>query len=318
MVICQPAIRAKMKINFIIILITAISLLCLTVMANGQAAGETLRVMLIPSDGGTEDGTRDDWQPLFDALSRHTGFNFEIRVGQSYSSVVEAIASGRIDIAYMGTVSFLLARERGPVEVLAIGEMDGGAFYYAGLFTLNESDIYTVADLRGRSLALTDPGSSSGFVYPLNILLREGINPVRELSRVMITGSHANSLNALLQGHVDVAAAPFESYVRAVRSGVVNPRRIRILAKSDPIPNPPLVVSGRVDAGVRQKLRETLHNLHTFPDVRPNMLRGHAGRIVERYNAEVPEEIFTLALENMANVDNETRDALMRRAAERQ
>ncbi len=282
-----------------------------------DGATPTLSVMLVPSDGGTEDGTRDDWQPLFDALSRHSGYNFDIRVGQSYASVVEAIAAGRIDIAYMGTVSYLLARERGPVEVLAIGEMEGGAFYYSGLFTLIDSPVKTVADLRGRSLALTDPGSSSGFVYPLNILFSEGVNPERDLSHLMITGSHANSLNALIQGHVDVAASPFESYIRAVRQGVVDPRRVRILAKSDPIPNPPLVVSGRVDAGVRQHLRETLHNLHTLPGVTPNMLRGHAGRLVERYNAEVPEEVFTLALENMDRVDDATRDALMRKAAER-
>ncbi len=209
-----------------------------------------LRVMLVPSDGGTEDGTREDWQPLFDSLARHTGYAFEIRVGQSYSTVVEAIASGRIDLAYMGTVSFLTARGRGPVEVLAIGEMDGGAYYYSGLFTRLDSPVRTIADLRGRSLALTDPSSSSGFVYPLNILLKEGIDPVRDLSQILITGSHGNSLSALREGHVDVAAAPFESYIKAVQQGVVDPRRIRILAKSDPIPNPPLAVAAALSPGL--------------------------------------------------------------------
>ncbi len=273
--------------------------------------------MLIPSDGGTEDGTRDDWQPLFDVLARHTGYKFELRVGQSYSAVVEAIAAGHIDLAYLGTVSFLTARERGPVEVLAIGEMDGGAYYYSGLFTKIDSPVRNVEDLRGRSLALTDPSSSSGFVYPLNVLLKEGIDPVQDLGQVLITGSHGNSLSALREGHVDVAAAPFESYIKAVRQGVIDPRTIRILAKSDPIPNPPLAVSGRVDAEVRNRLREVLNELHTLPDVPPSTLRGHAGRVVSRYNADVPEELFTLALENMDRIDAPMKEGLLRRAAER-
>lgn len=280
-------------------------------------SASALRVLLVPSDGGTEDGTRQDWQPLFDAVSSQTGLSFEIRVGQSYAAVVEAIAAGRIDIAYMGTVSYLKARERGPVEVLAIGEMEGGAVYYSGLFLRHDSPVTSVADLAGRSLALTDPSSSSGFVYPVNILLREGIDPARDLGSILLTGSHGNSLKALSLGQVECAAAPFESYIKAVRQGILDPRTIRILAKSDPIPNPPLVVSQRVSPELRRLLRETLHTLHTQPGVRPDMLRGHAGRQVDRYNAEVPESVFTLALQNMARVEGPVTEALLRRASER-
>lgn len=276
-----------------------------------------LSVMLVPSDGGTEDGTREDWQPLFDALSSHTGYRFDIRVGQSYSAVVEAIAAGRIDIAYMGTVAYLNARERGPVEVLAIGEMDGGAFYYSGLFSRTDGPVQQLMDLPGHTLALTDPSSSSGFIYPLNALLSAGIDPLSDLGHLMLTGSHTNSLGALMQGHVDVAAAPFESYIRSVRQGSVDPRKVRILARSDPIPNPPLVISQAVAPEVRERLRRTLHELHTLPGVIPAMLRGHAGRLVERYNAEVPDSVFDLARLNMSRIDASLTDALIRKASQR-
>lgn len=276
-----------------------------------------LSVMLVPSDGGTEDGTREDWQPLFDALSFHTGYRFDIRVGQSYSAVVEAIAAGRIDIAYMGTVAYLNARERGPVEVLAIGEMDGGAFYYSGLFARTDGPVLQLMDIPGHTLALTDPSSSSGFIYPLNALLSAGIDPLSDLGHLMLTGSHTNSLGALMQGHVDVAAAPFESYIRSVRQGTVDPRKVRILARSDPIPNPPLVISQAVAPEVRERLRRTLHELHTLPGVIPAMLRGHAGRLVERYNAEVPDSVFDLARLNMSRIDASLTDALIRKASQR-
>jgi phosphonate transport system substrate-binding protein len=297
------------------LLTVLLGLSCICVLGNSEPL--SLSVMLVPSDGGTEDGTREDWQPLFDALSAHTGYRFDIRVGQSYSAVVEAISAGRIDIAYMGTVAYLNASARGSVEVLAIGEMDGGAFYYSGLFSRMDGPVRQLMDLPGHTLALTDPSSSSGFIYPLNVLMAAGIDPVGDLGHLMLTGSHTNSLGALMQGHVDVAAAPFESYIRSVRQGSVDPRKVRILARSDPIPNPPLVVSQAVAPDVRERLRRTLHELHTLPGVTPAMMRGHAGRLVERYNAEVPDAVFDLARLNMSRIDASLTDALIRKASQR-
>lgn len=288
--------------------------------ALGAVAGARaapLQVMLIPSDGGTEDGTRSDYAPLFAAVERNTGLTFEIRVAQSYSAVIEALAHGMIDIAYLGTAAFLTAQDRGPVELLAIGETEGSFHYYSGLFTRVDSGVTEIAQIRGRSLALTDPSSSSGFVYPMALLLKHGIEPARDCSRVVLSGSHTNSLTALQAGHVEVCAAPFESYIKAVRQGIIDPRVIRILAKSDPIPNPPLALNGRLPAELKARLRDAFDQVHTMPGVQPQMIRGHAGSVVERYNAHAPAELFTLARDNMNLVNDEMRAAVMARAGER-
>ena len=172
----------------------AVRQLLLSVWTAGLAAtlavAAPLKVMLIPSDGGTEDGTRSDYAPLFAAVERTTGLAFEIRVGQSYSAVIEALANGTVDIAYLGTAAFLAAQDRGPVELLAIGETAGSFHYYSGLFTLADSGITRLADVRGRSLALTDPSSSSGFVYPEALLLKHGVDPARDCPRLVLSGSH--------------------------------------------------------------------------------------------------------------------------------
>ncbi|CAM5552432.1 hypothetical protein FALB51S_00058 [Frigidibacter albus] len=87
--------------------------------ADGSAANP-YRVMLVPADGGTEDGTRADFQPLFDAVSQSTGLNFEIRVGQSYAAVIEAICADVVEIAWFGAASYLPAQQRGCAELLAV------------------------------------------------------------------------------------------------------------------------------------------------------------------------------------------------------
>lgn len=284
---------------------------------SGEDARAPLTVLLVPSDGGTEQGTRADFQPLFDALSRVTGYEFEIRVGQSYSAVIEAMANGQADVAYFGTVSFLTARERGPVELLAISVIEGDYYYYSGLFTRVDSGIEEIGDLKGRSLVLSDPQSSSGFVYPLARLLKAGLDPLQDPSRIILSGSHANTLTALAEGRAEVAAAPFESYVKAVREGVIDPRRIKILAKSDPIPNPPIAVNGRLPVELKRKLKEALDGVHEAEGIRPGMIRGHAGKVVDRYEAEVSETLFETAKENMVLVNDDYRAAILKRAGQR-
>jgi len=280
-------------------------------------AEHPLKVMLVPSDGGTEEGTKADYAPLFEALQRTTGLHFSIRVGQSYSAVIEGLAQGLVDVAYLGTVSFLAAQDRGPVELLAIGETEGNYFYYSGLFTRRDSGIRTLDEMRGRTLGLSDPRSSSGFVFPLALLLDQGFQPLEDFSRLVLTGSHSNSLSGMAEGRLDICAAPFESYLKAVRQGIIDPREIRILAKSAPIPNPPLAINGTLPRELKETLREALHTIHEQPDVRPGMIRGHAGTILERYNAHVPKELYDRTREIMLLVDDDLRVAILQQAGER-
>ena len=54
-------------------------------------------VVLIPADGGTEDGTKKDFEPIFGAIGQATGLKFDIKIGQSYGAVVEAMCNGAAD-----------------------------------------------------------------------------------------------------------------------------------------------------------------------------------------------------------------------------
>ena len=61
--------------------------------------------------------TKKDFQPIFGAITRATGLNFDIKVGQSYSAVVEAMCNGAADIAWYGPASYLQAKARGCAEL---------------------------------------------------------------------------------------------------------------------------------------------------------------------------------------------------------
>ena len=112
--------------------LASLLLLCATFITAQAADGskeDPLRVMLIPADGGTADGTIADFQPVFNAVSKSTGLHFDIRVGQTYSAVIEAMANKHVDIAFFGAVSYLACREKGGAELLAVGVKKGKSIY---------------------------------------------------------------------------------------------------------------------------------------------------------------------------------------------
>jgi phosphonate transport system substrate-binding protein len=293
-----------------------------TVAATAQSAPDgskahPLRVILVPADGGTEDGTKADFLPVFNAVTRQTGLHFDLRVGQSYAAVVEGMANRLADVAFFGPVTFLQARERRGAELLAVAVEKGQSVYYAGIFVRAGSPVTSPAELRGRRVAFGDVNSTSSFAFPVAMLLDAGLDPARDLAAVLITGSHANSLKALQEGHVDAAAASFDSYEKAVRQGALKGDEIQVLAKSVAIPYPPLAMHPALPAVTKAKLRQAFNTVHTAPGITKEMIRGYGGNRVDRYDADFPEAEFVAAGAKLARVTDELKGRMLKKAAER-
>lgn len=276
-----------------------------------------IRVLLVPADGGTEDGTKADYVPIFNAVTRMTDLHFDIKVGQSYGAVVEGMANHLADIAFFGPVTFLQARERGGAELLAVAVEKGQSVYYAGLFVKEGAPFRTIAELKGRRVAFGDVNSTSSFAFPVAMLLTANLDPARDLGAVLITGSHANSLKALQEGHADAAAASFDSYEKAVKQGAIKANEIRVLAKSEPIPYPPLAMHPRLAPELKAKLRKAFNAVHTAPGINKDMIRGYGGARVDRYDADFPESAFVAAGTKLAKVTDDLKGRMLQKAAQR-
>ena len=269
-------------------------------------------VLLVPADGGTEEGTISDFKPIFNALSLATNYSFNIIVGQSYSAVVEGICSGLADFAWFGPVTYLQAKDKGCVELLAVEVRKGSSVYYSGIFTNNSNlSINNLNDLYGKKVAFGDINSTSSFVFPMAMLVESGINPIKDLSKSQLTGSHANSLKALQAGIVDAAAASFNSYEKAVRQGSIIANEFKIIAKSDPIPNPPLAMSVNLPKIVKDTIRYEISQLHNNPNIKEGMLRGYGGKKVDYYDTSITDKDMLPALKKMLLIDNDFKKAIL-------
>lgn len=285
--------------------------------SGAQENTRQLDVLLIPADGGTESGTLADYQPLFEAVGQTTNLHFDLKVAQSYGAVVEAMCNGTADIAFVGPVTYLQAKERSCAELLAVAVKDGQSIYYAGLFARNDSPIQTLDDVRGKSVAFGDVNSTSSFIFPITMLMEAGIDPVKDLGALRLTGTHANSLAALIEGRVDVAALSFDSYEKAVRSGIPGASDLRVVARSEAIPYPPLVMNSRLPDELKQELRQAFENVENSSNIQPEMIRGYGGAQVDGYDTQFSSEHFDGAARKMARLSDELKGEILKKSSER-
>ena len=281
------------------------------------SAERPLRVMLIPADGGTEEGTVADFEPVFKAITREYQLHFDIKVAQSYNAVVEGMVNGKVDVAWFGAVTYHQAKKRGAAQLLAVGVSKGESVYFAGIFVRTSSELKTIADLKGKSVAFGDINSTSSFNFPVAMIAGGGLDPVQDLGSIFMTGSHANALSALAANKVDAACASYASFEKAVGNGQIKPGEIVPLAKSDPIPYPPMAMHVQLADGVKAKLREAFNRVHQAEGVTPDMIRGYGGKKIDRYNADFSEAEFDQAMEKLAVVTDELKAEILKKASER-
>ncbi len=91
---------------------------------------------------------------------------------------------------------------------------------------------------------------------------------------------------------------------------------IRPLAKSDPIPSPPIAMHVKLDDSVKARLKDAFRTIHQHEGIRPEMLRGYGGKQVDRYNADFSEEQFAEAIAVLQSVADNVKEGIRRKASE--
>jgi len=306
-----------MKIKSLFVAGIAATLLTGTTLASSLPDGSEerpLRVLMVPADTGTNDITQD-YAPVFNGITKNYGIHFDIKAGSSYAAVVEGMCNNQADIAWFGASTYGEANKKCGVDLLAVDVKKGDSSYYSGIFVRKGAGIKSIEDLKGKSMAFGSTSSTSSFNFPVAMLIAGGIDPAKDLDRVIIAGSHSASLAALAEGKVDAAAASYNSFGKAVKKGAIDPSKFEPLAKSQPIPNPPLAMNKGLSSAMKKKLRMAFNNIHTQID--PSKIRGYGGKKVDRYDANFEEQKIFDALAKLGAVTKAVKEDMIAKAGQR-
>ena len=210
-------------------------------------------------------------------LSAALGVPVEMFPAPDYAGVIQGLVAGQLDYAGLGASAYAAIYLQDPEAVEPIfvsSEADGSLGYIAVMYVRADSDIQSIEDMRGRSLAYADPNSTSGFLVPQFELRQAGINDAEYFSRTGFGGGHEQAVIAVLEGQYDAGVTwvsgqgdPAEGYTRGnlrrmIDNGLLDMADLRIIWESGIIPNGPTVVRTSLPAEAREIVVDWLGNLH--------------------------------------------------------
>lgn len=216
------------------------------------------------------------YQPVTERMAKLTGKKIEFFMPTSYASVVEGLLGGFVDVAVLGPYSYVIANEKDPtIEVFATyakkpGHLqEEGPGYRAALVSKKGGKFTDIASLKGATIGLTDPGSTSGNLMP-RVVFGEvvGMDIEKYFGKVAYTGSHELSTVAVAEGKVDAAFVATHRFDNVVNKGDVKFEEFLVLWQSDPIPQDPFVYRNTLCQDIRDNIKETFLGLKDQPNAK--------------------------------------------------
>ncbi len=212
-----------------------------------------------------EDARRqqDVWQQFCEALATATGKKVEYLLLDSPEDQLRALLDGRLEIAGVNTGNVPTAVNACgfvPVSTLGAGE---GSFGYAVNFLVPAgSSLQSIQDVRGKTIALTEKGSNSGYKAPLVLLMSDfNIFPQRDFDWVYTFG-HEASIKGIAAGKYQVAPVASDMLARAIARGGITPEQYRVIYVSERFPPAALGYVYNLKPELAAKIAEVLK---TFP-----------------------------------------------------
>ncbi len=237
-------------------------------------AEETLRIGLIPSEDAQS--MIESSQQVLDQLQAQLGMPVKPFVATDYNGVIEALRSRKLDVAYLGPFSYVLANQVAGAEAFAVAvtRKTGKSAYHSLIISRADSPIKSLADLKGHTFAFVDPSSASGHLFPKAGLEQAGYTPESTFSRMIFSGSHDASILAVANRKVDAAAVADRILASALAQGSVKQGELKVVWTSPDIPESPMVWRKDLDPALKQKLAAALANVKDVPWGDQGMLDG--------------------------------------------
>jgi len=185
------------------------------------------------------------------------------------TAMVEAIRLGHIDMGILGATAVVDAYDRaGALPVATMIRPEGNIRSFT--FVRADSDIYTLADLEGKTMAFVDPVSTTGTLLPsmaiidalpeLNLDFETLQAPGQFFSNVIMTGGHPASVQAVIMGDADAGGAASPQIATQLEAAGLPADYLRVIHQSDEQIGASMVVSADLDPALRAAIQDLLLN----------------------------------------------------------
>ena len=256
-----------------------------------DAAKEKLVVQFVPTNN---DGTMEaKAKPFAEYLSKKLDRQVDVTLATDYSTIVEAMASGQVDIGIMPPAAYVQAKDMDAAEAILtsqLGDYDQETglplegqltnTFKGEILVRADSGLNELTDLKGKKIATLSPNSSSGYIYPVAEMKDAGVDPTTEATLTTVNDI-PSEITAVLNGQMD-AAFVFEGARNVFASSFADndlfkELKVLYLTEGD-IPNDAIAVQPKMDDALKKEIKDVFLNMKDDEEGAEAMsLWGHQG-----------------------------------------
>jgi phosphonate transport system substrate-binding protein len=223
--------------------------------------------------GQSEDDIRSLYKPMLIWLGEKVGVDFLIVTARDYNQMVELMAYEMIELGSISPIPFVLAKTINPSIEMLVTELsddllEGGitAHYQALIVTRKDnSEVNDIYDLKGKRFGFVSNQSTSGYVYPMAYLRKQGVDANKYFDKVYYLGSHPRLTDAVAANSLDAGATWDYNLKQAQeKHGDI----FKVLAVTGEIPNLGIAINSQVSETLKQLIRSALL------EIDPGLLQG--------------------------------------------
>lgn len=185
----------------------------------------------------------EEKQQLAANLSANLGKPVEVIIPLSDAVILEGLANGSIDLAYLSATGMVEADKKKAAEILVAGEIDGQPSYKSYWVSLKEKPYTSVEDLKGKPVAFASKTSTSGKVVPHWDLIKKGLVPANGDPEVYFgTGNvwygtgYVSAIERVLNGEAEAAAVSYYVLDKDKHLTVEQRAKLKKVAEQGPVP----------------------------------------------------------------------------------
>lgn len=224
----------------------------LAISASVLADEKVLRVSAIPDESPTE--LQRKFAPLGVYLENATGWRVQFVPVTDYAATVEGLAAKKLDLVWYGGFTFVQARRR-TGNALPLVQREEDAHFHSKFIVGAGSKAKSLADLKGATFAFGSVSSTSGHLMPRYYLLKSGIDPDKDFSKVAFSGAHDVTAKWVESVRVDAGALNESVFQKLIDEKKIDVAKVRVLWTTPDYYDYNWTVRGDLDPQLIEKIK---------------------------------------------------------------
>lgn len=235
-----------------------------------EAEKKTFTIAYAPNESTTD--STDARSTLAKDLGKVIDMEVKEIQASDYTTIIEALRTGKADMAYMGALAVAMGSERAGVTPIVMKAPNGDkaqAVYHSVFVTQKDNnEINSIKDFKGKTIAFVDPDSTSGNLVPTSEIMKafpdlhltnEKIHTNGEFfEAVSFSGKHQAGLQAVIKGDVDIVPISDQIMASEFKNGNADENAVKVVHSSAAIPAEAMVVSKTVNEDLKKTLTKFL------------------------------------------------------------